>query len=175
MSINVLSLFDGFIFQCGQNALYLNMEKLLAQYDNKYLVNTNGDVFSLKGTKKKLTGKITKQGYRQLLINHNGVRTYVFEHKIILSAFIDNVKNKRTVNHKDGNKLNNCLDNLEWATDSENQLHAIKNKLTTRKIDFEIAEKIRNDIGTNRFLAKKYGIGKTQIGYIKNNKRWKKQ
>jgi hypothetical protein len=149
------------------------MEKLLEQYDNKYSVNDTGDVFSLKGSKKKLMGKITKYGYRQLLINHNGVKKYVFEHKIILSSFTDNVENKRTVNHKDGNKLNNCLNNLEWATDSENQLHAIKNKLITHKIDFEIAEKIRNDIGSHRVLAEKYGIGKTQIGYIKNNKRWK--
>ena len=151
------------------------MEKLLLQFDNKYSVNDTGDVFSLKGKKKKLIGKITKQGYRQLLINHNGVRKYVLEHKLILSAFVENIFNKRTINHKDGNKLNNSLNNLEWASDSENQLHAIKNKLIIRKINFEIAEKIRNDKGSNRFLAIKYGISKTQIGYIKNNKRWKKE
>lgn len=151
------------------------MEKLLAQYDNKYSVTDSGEVFSLKGRKKKLIGKITKQGYRQLLINHNGLRTYILEHKIVLSSFVENSNNKRTVNHKDGNKLNNNLSNLEWFTDSENQLHAIKTKLKGAKIDFEIAEKIRNDKGSNRFLALKYGIGKTQIGYIKNNKRWKKK
>jgi hypothetical protein len=151
------------------------MEKKLKQFDNKYSVNDIGDVFSLKGNKKKLKGKITKNGYRQLLINHNGIRNYVLEHKIILSAFIDNVNNKRTVNHKDGNKLNNNLNNLEWATDSENQLHAIDNKLIKHKINYIIAENIRNDIGTYRELSIKYNIGKTQIGYIKNNKRWKKK
>ena len=77
------------------------------------------------------------------------------------------------LHHIDGNKLNNSIQNLEWNTDSENQIHAIKTKLSTYKIDFEIAEKIRNDNGTNRELAIKYKIGKTQIGYIKNNNRWK--
>ena len=161
-------------FSVVKNYYIYGMEKILKQFDSKYSVNNTGDVFSLKGKKKKLIGKITKNGYRQLLINHNGVRKYIFEHRLILSSFIENTNGKRTINHKDGNKLNNSLINLEWATNSENQLHAIKNKLIVHKINYEIAEKIRKDIGTNRELAIKYKISKTQIGYIKNNKRWKK-
>jgi len=149
------------------------MEKKLEQYDNKYLITTEGQVFSLKGTKKELLGKITKYGYRQIIINHKGIKKYILVHRLVLSSFVENPLGKRTVNHKDGNKLNNSLSNLEWNTDSENQIHAIEKKLITHKIDYETAEKIRNDIGTNRALAIKYKISKTQIGYIKNNKRWK--
>jgi hypothetical protein len=149
------------------------MEKILEQYDNKYSVTTEGKVFSLKGNKKELLGKICKSGYRQILINHKGIRKYFLVHRLILSSFVLNPFNKRTVNHKDGNKLNNNVSNLEWNTDSENQIHAIEKKLIIHKIDYEIAEKIRNDVGSHRELAIKYKLGKTQIGYIKQNKRWK--
>ena len=150
------------------------MEIKLSQYDNMYSVSSNGTVYSLKGKKKELVGKICKSGYRQVLINHKGFRKYYLIHRLVLSTFSKNTENKRTVNHIDGNKLNNNLSNLEWNTDSENQKHAIKNKLIKHKIDYNIAENIRNDIGTYRELAIKYNICKTQIGYIKNNKRWKK-
>lgn len=150
------------------------MEKILSQFDNKYSVNDNGDIFSLKGRKKILVGKVSKAGYREILINHKNIRKYFLAHRLILSTFINNDDNKRTVNHIDGNKLNNKLSNLEWSTDRENQIHAINNKLIIHKINFEIAEQIRNDIGSYRELGLKYGLGKTQIGYIKNNKRWKR-
>jgi hypothetical protein len=149
------------------------MEIKLSDFDFKYSVDDQGNVFSLKGKKKKLKGKVSKNGYRTLLINHNGIRKYVLEHRLILLAFDSNINNKRTVNHKDGNKLNNVLSNLEWSTDSENQNHAIDNGLINHKINYMIAEQIRNDKGSYRELAIKYGIGKTNIGYIKSNKRWK--
>lgn len=150
------------------------MEILLNQFDNKYSVSDEGCVFSLKGERKALVGKIHKSGYREVLINHNGKRKYILVHRLVLQTFKENTGNKRTVNHIDGNKLNNRLENLEWATDSENQIHAIKNKLILHKINYEIAEKIREDKGSHRELAIKYNIGKTTIGYIKKNKRWKK-
>jgi hypothetical protein len=63
-------------------------------------------------------------------ITFKGKVEYV--HRIIAKCFIPNIDNKKCVNHKDGNKHNNSVDNLEWVTYSENHLHAyaVLNKKT---------------------------------------------
>lgn len=148
------------------------MEKYIPGFDDKYIVSYEGDIYSLKGVRKKLIGKIIC-GYRQIVISHKNIKKYLLVHIIVATAFKPNPYNKRTVNHKDCNKLNCHADNLEWATDSENQIHARDNNLSKCKITKEIALQIKSDKGSCRELSKKYGIGKTQIGYIKQGKRWK--
>ena len=148
------------------------MEKIIDKLDNQYSVNTDGIVFSLKGNKKELKGKITNSGYREVILSHKGVKHYFLIHRLVALTFIENKYNARTVNHKDGNKLNNKLDNLEWMSDSDNLKHARNNGLLNSKINKEVAMQIFNDKGTVRELSKKYGISKTQIGYIKQSKRW---
>lgn len=54
-------------------------------------------------------------------------------HRLVAQAFIPNYDNKREVNHIDGDKHNNCVNNLEWATRKENAIHSIKNGLQTRE------------------------------------------
>ena len=150
------------------------MEKQLKQFDNQYSVTETGVVYSLKGNKKELIGKISTSGYREVVINHKGKKKYLLVHRLVAENFIQNEFNARTVNHKDGNKQNNTIENLEWCSDSMNLIHARNNGLLHTKIDNETAEQIKNDNGTIRELSKKYGISKTQIGYIKQGKRWKK-
>lgn len=72
-----------------------------------------------------------KQGYLfvNLFKKNKGTLSYV--HRLVAQAFIDNPENKKTVNHKDGNKHNNHVDNLEWNTNKENNMHAIKTGLRT--------------------------------------------
>lgn len=93
-----------------------------------YLVGKNGNVFSLR-TNTYLNPSIAKNGYKVLnLKSEEGWKVY-YLHRILAEAFIPNESNKRTVNHKDGCKTNNALDNLEWATDKENIRHAFKTGL----------------------------------------------
>ena len=92
-------------------------------YKNKYLVFENGVIFNLNA--KELKGMIDKAGYREVNINGKFERV----HRIVSICFIENPENKPCVNHKDGNKLNNDISNLEWCTYSENTKHAYENGL----------------------------------------------
>jgi hypothetical protein len=77
--------------------------------------------------------KVNENGYIRVFIYN---RTYAL-HRLIALAFIENPQNKEQVNHIDGNKINNRVDNLDWVTNSENQLHKFQIGLGnnfTRKI-----------------------------------------
>lgn len=145
---------------------------VLSLFDGKYYVLDDGRIFSNVGRRKELVGGVKKTGYREVLFTVNGKRMYKLVHRIIAESFIPNPLKKRTVNHKDGNKLNNNIDNLEWMTDTENLKHARDNGYLNTKINKEISYKIKNDIDSHRKLAKKYGISKTLIGNIKGGLRW---
>lgn len=98
--------------------------KDIPNFEGLYQVSSKGEIKNKK-TNKILIGGI-KKGYRQVILVKKGKRKYCNVHRLVAESFIDNPKNKPQVNHIDGNKLNNCVDNLEWATRSENMKHAYK-------------------------------------------------
>ena len=93
-----------------------------------YMISTDGQVKNIK-TGKILKGFKNKKGYLQVPFYKNGKRIQPYIHKLVAEAFIDNPENKTQVNHIDGNKTNNNVNNLEWCNNRENQIHAIKNHL----------------------------------------------
>ena len=64
------------------------------------------------------------RGYLQVHLSKARVSKTFRSHRLVAEAFVPNPYNKPHVNHKDGNKINNCADNLEWVTPSENQIHS---------------------------------------------------
>ena len=90
---------------------------------DKYLISNKGRLKNEK-TGRILKTKVNKRGYLCNTISVNGKIMVVKIHRLMAISFIPNPENKITVNHIDGNKTNNNINNLEWATYSENNLHA---------------------------------------------------
>lgn len=107
-------------------------------YINNYYVSDKGQI------KNNATGKILKlrcdqRGYKKTNISINGKLYTVFPHRLVALLFIPNPENKPMVNHIDGNKQNNDVNNLEWVTARENTQHAhkiglISHETTSKKI-----------------------------------------
>lgn len=86
----------------------------------EYNITEDGHVFN-KATGYELTQHTDVYGYK--VVKMNGKMKKV--HRLVALQYIPNPENKPTVNHIDGNKANNTIANLEWATQAEQQLHAI--------------------------------------------------
>ena len=97
-------------------------------YEGLYLVSSFGRVLSAprNGTKQcwHLLSPHYVGGYIQYVLSKNDKKVEKKAHRLVAEAFLPNLENKREVNHIDGDKYNNSLENLEWTTSSENQLHA---------------------------------------------------
>lgn len=109
-------------------------------YEGLYQVSNKGEVRRIFiGTGKHKTrivkGQISQHGYHRVQLTKEG-NTKIFQtHRLVASAFVTNPEGKELVNHIDGNKQNNCSENLEWCTRKENQLHAYKLGLQKVKVD----------------------------------------
>lgn len=86
-------------------------------------------IHSIKMPNKILKTRKDKYGYERISLHLNNIMKTFHIHKLVAIHFIQNPKNKPEVNHIDGNKLNNCVDNLEWVTGKENIQHAHLNNL----------------------------------------------
>jgi hypothetical protein len=102
----------------------------IKDYPN-YTVTEDGLVYSLKSSKyiSMLPNKNVQYLQVSLWKNNRGKNFYV--HRLVAEAFIPNPNNLPMVNHKDGNKLNNHVSNLEWVVSSENAQHAVDTGLKT--------------------------------------------
>lgn len=106
--------------------------KDIKDYEGLYQVSNLGNV---KRKKDNYVFKKSKNssGYRVVTLTKNKIEKSVSVHRLVANAFIPNPKNKSQINHIDGNKMNNIIDNLEWCTASENMEHAYKNNLEILK------------------------------------------
>ena len=118
----------------------------------------------------------------------NGYFKKYLVHRLVADAFLQNPENKPYVNHKDGNKTNNCVDNLEWVTPSENIKHAYDNdlihqnrgenniqcKLTDDDVAWIKSHVIKGDKNFGcKAISKMFGVTEPHISSIVNGKKRK--
>ena len=159
-------------------------------YEGLYQVSNLGRVKSLEKIRgvqfqkeKILIPQTIKGGYLRIGLSKNGKSTKFLIHRLVAEAFIPK---HFTVNHKDGNKTNNSLDNLEWVSQKENNIHAYQTGLKphgTQRKDAKLNEQQIKEIRSNyipndrnystRSLAQKYGVHPSIIQRVVNNKAYK--
>lgn len=155
------------------------------EYKDYYEISNLGNVKLLRRNNKITKGYLNKDGYKYITGNNKNKRSTLFIHRLVAEAFIPNPENKPCINHIDGNKTNNNVENLEWCTYSENMKHAVKTKLhlnctfkgelhnTSKHSNLDI-ENIRKEYKQGnismRALAKKYSTSSGYISDVINNK-----
>ena len=145
-----------------------------------YAVSNTGRVFSMKvGRILELKPNITKSGYARLRLYQNGSSKSLFSHRIVLSAFTGDEKDL-FVNHRDGNKLNNHIENLEWCTHSENMKHAFDTGLAkscekrVRLKKYQVLEimKLRDCGDSINCISVKLNLPRGTIMNVVSGRRW---
>jgi hypothetical protein len=117
-------------------------------YEGLYEVNRNGEIKSVERkyifpkTAVKVKETILKQridrgGYYTVVLHKGGKSCTRYVHRLIGTAYINNPFKKPYINHINGNKLDNSLENLEWVSASENMKHAIRNNLSKIPVPFK--------------------------------------
>lgn len=140
-------------------------------YNGIYWVSSHGNI---RSKKKILSLNKDRDGYLLFHARKNGIRKVFKVHRLVIRVF--RYESKKPVNHKDGDKKNNSLDNLEYTTTRENTLHAVYSGLYRARLKPEVVIQIRKDInlGIKRgLILKKYGIKRSNYYYIRDNLTWK--
>ena len=97
-------------------------------YEGRYRISNKGNIYSYL-SKKIMKPSLSSTGYLHIQLYGTNGSSVRLVHKLVAETFLQNPDNKPEVNHKDGNKANNKMENLEKKTKSENQIHAIKHGL----------------------------------------------
>lgn len=128
-----------------------------------YCIYEDGRVKN-KNTNYFLKGTIRLHGYLAYRLSKEGKKYQFYAHRLVAEAFIDNPLNFNIVNHKDGNKLNNHVNNLEWCDQSDNMKHAYQKQLISKRSQkdnfygpLDINEKFVPIRGFTNYIISNYG------------------
>ena len=160
-------------------------------YEGFYEVSNLGHIRTLKkysayGYGYILNPKPTRRGYLRVTLRNRGQRRTTFIHVLVLEAFVSPRPEGTVANHKNCNKVDNCVENLEWITQRENVKHAIRNdhffmprgeqhgesKLTADQVR-QIRHRYAQGDYTQQEIANDYSVSDVLISRIVNHKNWK--
>ena len=154
--------------------------KQIKEYPN-YLITKQGKIWS-KWKKDWKSIFISNCGYKRIHLLCKGKGKNFSVHRLVAETYLLNLNKYPVVNHKNGNKLDNRVQNLEWTTRSENEKHAFfiglkslkGEKNTQAKLTSKSVKEIRELKGKmlQKDIGKLFNVSRSCINLILNNKRW---
>ena len=140
-------------------------------YGGKYSISKDGRIFTLwnKNGVKEIHAKQKRNGYMQVvLVDTNKKKYYKNVHRLVAETFIPNPESKQQVNHVNGNKKDNRVENLEWVSVQENMAHAYSNGLNTKAMKvsaINIQTKEECIFYSGRQAAREFGVKPKTLHY----------
>lgn len=148
-----------------------------------YSVTEEGEVYSFKKNGYLSSKGTSGNGYQKVTLCHEGERKDFMVHRLVAMAFIPNPCDLPQVNHKDGDKGNNKIDNLEWCTAEYNTQHAMETGLRRREVknsyrslSDELVKALCEDIDngvSNKIICESYNVKHTLVCGIRSGKFYK--
>jgi len=166
----------------------LEVWKDVVGYEGLYQVSNLGNVKSLGNefSRKERLLKLSFQskGYLTVVLQKDAKRKMVLVHRLVAEHFIPNIYNKPQINHINGIKTNNRIENIEWVSHRENLDHAINNDLILKgeknkksklkDVDvIEIHSLLQKGTTTTKELSETYNVSYSTIDGIRTNRYWK--
>jgi glucan-binding YG repeat protein len=180
--------------------VYFSMEqwKDIPGYEGYYQISSKGKVRSLDrvlsedsmGRSNRVKGRpmkirLDKKGYCTVGVSKDSVKKHLKVHRLVAQAFISNPHNKPQVNHINGDKTDNRVENLEWCTQRENNIHALKEglrvsekgekhgqaKLKEEQV-IEIRKLAKDAQRTQQSIADEFNVSRRLVGMITNRQIW---
>lgn len=155
--------------------------KWIKEWKGLYKIYSDGRVYSIRKSIFLKPDKTNRGYYKVKLYKHGYYEKYKVA-RLVAKAFIPNSNNYSQVNHKDGIKVNDNIENLEWCNNSQNSRHAVRvglwpvgerhcrHKLTERDV-LEIRKLKGKEL--QRETAVRFGVSRTNVKDIQNYKTWK--
>ena len=160
--------------------------KDIEKFEGVYQVSNNGRLKSFKhGRERILKGGLNSKGYPHAILRLGSIAICAKLHRLVAIAFIENPENKPQVNHKNGIKTDNSVENLEWATNRENMDHAMLNglrrkypkgsEMTNAKLNENKVKGIRemHPEKSEHALARLMGVSRSVIHDVLSRRTWK--
>lgn len=159
------------------------MIRIIENYPN-YTISDKGEIINTN-TNKELKPYIRKDGYVVATLSKGGKKYKCYLHRLVAETFIPNPDNLFQVNHKDEDKTNNCVSNLEWITPKDNCNYGTRNERQglghSKPIEqydlegnfikeWDSAAQIERDLGFNHSNISKCCLGRYNVAY---NYKWK--
>jgi len=154
----------------------------MRQYkETKYMICANGNIVNSK-TGRCLKWQDNGNGYKKITLTISGKQIQRYVHRLVAELYCEKGKGRKQINHKDGNKSNNHYLNLEWVSNSENQVHAHEtglklsgNRLLNGKFSKEDICQMRAMDASGvlrKDIANLFGCSKSTTSDILNGKRY---